>query len=127
MATSSYPLQEKSVHRAGKPSHTPKTPSVAPAAALIKPHTPSKSLKQGIGSDSGEDGYDSSVKSYLEIADVEKDGRDAAPDDATESKDIERADETGPQGRAKITSIRIRQIAPCLQVQRVPPASTRRH
>ena len=101
MDTSSYPPQKKSGHRAGKPSHTPNTLYVAPAAALIKPHTPSKSLKQGIGSDSSEDGQDSSVKSYLETADVEKGGRDAVPDDDTESRDIERAEETGRMGGPK--------------------------
>jgi hypothetical protein len=89
------------MHRAGKPPHSPKTPSVAPAAAPIKPHTPSKSLKQGIGGDRGENGYDSGVKSFLETADVEKDGRDAAPDDAAESRDIERDEETGRKGRPK--------------------------
>ena len=88
------------MHRARKPSPTPKTPSVAPAVP-IKPHTPSKSLKQGIGSDGGEDGNDSSVMSFLETVDVERDGREAAPDDAAESGDIERAEETGRKGWPK--------------------------
>jgi hypothetical protein len=81
------------MRRAGKPSHRPKTPAVAPATATapIKPLTAPKSLKQGTGSDSGEGGYDSSVKSYIETADVENYGRDAQPNDATDSGDIERA------------------------------------
>jgi hypothetical protein len=115
------------VHCSGKPSHTPKTPSVAPAVALIKHHSSSKSLKQGIGSDSGEDSYESSVKSYLETAEVEKDGRDAAPDDATESRDIERAEKQAARaGQNRQDPKTPDNGVPCLQVQRVPLASTRR-
>lgn len=115
------------MHRAGKPSHTRKTPSVAPAAALIKLHTPSNSLKQGMGSDSGEDGYDASVKSYFETAEVEKDGRDVAPDDATESTDIERAEkQAATAGQNREDPKTPDSGMPCFQVQWVPPASTRR-
>lgn len=85
------------MHRAGKPSHTPKTPSVAPAAAPVKPHTPPNGLQQGEGSYSGTGGYDGSVKSFLETAGVEKDARNAAPDGAAEAGDIE----TGRKGGTK--------------------------
>ena len=66
------------MHCAGKPSQTPKTPSVAP----VRPRTPPKGLQQGEGSYSGTRVYDASVKSSLETADVEKNAPNAAPDNA---------------------------------------------
>lgn len=115
------------MQRAGKPSHTIKTPSVAPAAALSKPHTPSKSPKHGEDIDRGEVACDPTVNSFLETADVEKDGRDAEPDDATESTDIESADkQVARSGQNRQDPMTPDSGIPGFQARRVTPASTRR-
>lgn len=75
--------------RTGK--HSPKTqkPSAVPSGL------PAKDQTHGEGSYSGTRDYQEGVKAYLETADVEKDARNAAPHDAIEARDLEKAEETG--------------------------------
>lgn len=76
-----------------KHSPTPTKPSPNPSAM---PSTPGNAPQEhGEGSYSATRDYQKSVKNYLATADVEKDARDAAPDNAAEARDMEKAEEEG--------------------------------
>ena len=81
--------------RTGK--HSPKSQIPAPTPSSVPP----KGQVQGEGSYSGTRDYRDSVKSYLETADVEKDARDAAPDNADDARDMEKAEAAGRKGGSK--------------------------
>ena len=45
--------------------------------------------------------YQAGIKAYLETADVKKDARDAAPDNVEEARELEKAEEVGPNATFK--------------------------
>ena len=78
-----------------KHSPTPTKPSPNPSAMPSTPGNAPQDQEDGEGSYSATRDYQKSVKNYLATADVEKDARDAAPDNAADARDMEKAEEAG--------------------------------
>lgn len=72
----------------GKQPSKPIKPSPNPSAL------PSDQ-ENGEGSYVGTRNYQTSLKGYLESANVEQDARDAAPENAAEARDMEKAEQAG--------------------------------
>ena len=90
----------------GKHSPAPTKPSPNPTALPNEPDRLANDQDHGEGSYRATRDYQKSLKSYLATADVEKDARAAAPDDAKEARDMQKAEDTGrkhakTQGNAK--------------------------
>ncbi len=81
----------KQTIKAKKPSPNPADPAILP----VEPDLPETDQDHGEGSYSGTRDYHHSLKAYLETANVEKDARDAAPDDAREARELEQAEQKG--------------------------------
>lgn len=79
----------------------PTKPSPYPAAVPGGPDRAAPDEQHGEGSYSGTRDYQASVKAYLETADVEKDAREAAPDNAAEARELEKAEEAGRKPATK--------------------------
>lgn len=83
------------MHSNDKHSPKPKKPSAKPSAVPGKPDRMAKDGDQGEGSYSGTREYQAGLRSYLKNASVEKAARDAAPFNAAEAREMEKAEETG--------------------------------
>lgn len=70
-------------------------PSRNPATLSSEPAHSAQDAERGEGSYRGTRDYQASLNAYLETADVEKDARDAAPVDADEASELERAEQAG--------------------------------
>jgi hypothetical protein len=80
------------------------TPAVKPAVTAPDRLTHDDDAdEQGEGSYQGTRDYQAGVKSYLENADVEKDARDAAPADADEARELEKAEDKGRAPAVKVS------------------------
>ena len=79
----------------GKQSSKPIKPSPNPVTLPGEPVGSSKDQEHGEGSYSGTRAYQASLKGYLEAANVEKDARAAAPDNAAQARDMEKAEKAG--------------------------------
>ena len=73
----------------------PTKPSPYPSAMPGDADRVAPDQEHGEGSYSGTRDYQARIKAYLETADVEKDARDAAPDNATEERELEEAEDAG--------------------------------
>ena len=85
----------------GNQSTKPIHPSPNPAALPKETDHSADDQEHGEGSYSGTRDYQRGVKAYLETADVEKDARDAAPDNADDVRELEKAEEAGRKPAAK--------------------------
>ena len=85
----------------GNQSSKPIHPSPNPATLPNEPGHAADNQEHGEGSYSGTRDYQKGVKAYLETADVEKDARDAAPDNADEARELEKAEEAGRKPAVK--------------------------
>ena len=83
------------MHSHAKHSPKPKKPSPNPTSLPREPEQSATDQMHDEGSYSGTRDYQAGVTSYLEHADVEKDARDAAPEDAAEAREMERAEQAG--------------------------------
>ena len=70
-------------------------PSANPATLPTEPTSPATTEDIGEGSYSGTRNYQASLKAYLETANVEKDGIDAAPKNDVEKREMEQAEAIG--------------------------------
>ena len=84
----------------GNQSSKPIKPSPNPITLPTEPEH-SADEQMGEGSYSGTRDYQKSVKAYLENADVEKDAREAAPDNAVEALELEKAEAAGRKPAVK--------------------------
>ena len=84
----------------GNQSSKPIKPSPNPITLPTEPEQ-STDEQKGEGSYSGTRDYQKSVKAYLENADVEKDAREAAPDNAVEALELEKAEAAGRKPAVK--------------------------
>lgn len=89
-----------STKTAAKPTK-PTKPSPYPSALPNDPDRSASDQQKGEGSYSGTRDYQESVKSYLETADVDKDAHDAAPDNAAEAVELEKAEQAGRKPAVK--------------------------
>lgn len=85
----------------GNQSSKPIRPSPNPVTLPIEPEHTADDQVKGEGSYSGTRDYQKGVKAYLEHANVEKDARDAAPKNANEARELEKAEEAGRKPAAK--------------------------